>query len=46
MLRRNLASDMITLQQFDFGTVPKKQWTEGDPIYKKLEGDSQVGARL
>lgn len=36
----------MALQQFDFGTVPKKQWVEGDPIYKKLEGNSQVGALL
>jgi isopenicillin N synthase-like dioxygenase len=30
-------------EQFDFGTPGMKQWTPEDPIWQRLEGNSQVG---
>jgi isopenicillin N synthase-like dioxygenase len=29
-------------EQFDFGAPGMKQWTPNEPIWQRLEGDSQV----
>ncbi|KNG87638.1 hypothetical protein ANOM_003622 [Aspergillus nomiae NRRL 13137] len=36
------ASKTDLREQFDFGTPGMKQWTENDPFWQRLEGDSQV----
>lgn len=36
-----LYRNMLTLQQFDFGSPGMQPWTEQDPFWQRLEGDSQ-----